>query len=100
MADGGLSGGSTSSVVTPSIIRRRDRLNFGTTNEEFSDLLLTVQWRSINAFDNSGVFIRFPSLGNADPAQDWQLAVNQGYEIQIDDRGSTRIPTQREAQST
>src|SRR6266852_5555241 len=70
------SGGSTSSVVTPS-----------NPKEEFSDLLLTVQWRSINAFDNSGVFIRFPSLGNADPAQDWQLAVNQGYEIQIDDRG-------------
>jgi hypothetical protein len=57
------------------------------TKEEFGDFLMTVQWRSINAFDNSGVFIRFPSLGNANPAQDWQLAVDQGYEIQIDDRG-------------
>jgi len=57
------------------------------TKEEFTDFLLTVQWRSINAFDNSGVFIRFPTLGNTNPAQDWQLAVNQGYEIQIDDRG-------------
>jgi hypothetical protein len=57
------------------------------TKEEFADFLLTVQWRSINLFDNSGVFIRFPSLGSSDPATDWQLAVNQGYEIQIDDRG-------------
>jgi Domain of Unknown Function (DUF1080)/GMC oxidoreductase len=57
------------------------------TKEEFVDFLLTVQWRSIDIFDNSGVFIRFPSLGNTNPAQDWQLAVNQGYEIQIDDRG-------------
>ena len=57
------------------------------TKEEFSDFLLTVQWRSSSIFDNSGVFIRFPKLGNSDPANDWKLAVDQGYEIQIDDRG-------------
>ena len=55
--------------------------------EEFSDFLLTVQWRSINLFDNSGVFLRFPVLGNQNPAEDWKLAVDQGYEVQIDDRG-------------
>ncbi len=55
--------------------------------EEFSDFLLTVQWRSINPFDNSGVFLRFPVLGNQNPAEDWKLAVDQGYEVQIDDRG-------------
>jgi hypothetical protein len=32
------------------------------------------------------VFIRFPALGNSDPANDWKLAVDQGYEIQIDER--------------
>jgi len=48
---------------------------------------LTVQWRSINPFDNSGVFHRFPVLGNQKPAEDWKLAVDQGYEVQIDDRG-------------
>ncbi len=37
------------------------------TKEEFSDFLLTVQWRSINPFDNSGVFLRFPVLGNQNP---------------------------------
>jgi choline dehydrogenase-like flavoprotein len=57
------------------------------TKEEFSDFVLTVQWRSNNIFDNSGVFIRFPALGSGDPANDWKLAVDQGYEIQIDDRG-------------
>jgi hypothetical protein len=57
------------------------------TKEEFSDFLLTLQWRSINLFDNSGVFLRFPVLGNQNPAEDWKLAVDQGYEIQIDDRG-------------
>ena len=57
------------------------------TKEVFADFLLTVQWRSINLFDNSGVFLRFPALGNQNPAEDWKLAVNQGYEVQIDDRG-------------
>jgi 3-keto-disaccharide hydrolase/GMC oxidoreductase len=57
------------------------------TKEEFGDFSLKVQWRSINIFDNSGVFIRFPALGNTDPANDWKLAVDQGYEIQIDDTG-------------
>jgi hypothetical protein len=57
------------------------------TKEEFANFLLTVQWRSINIFDNSGVFLRFPALGNQNPAEDWKLAVYQGYEIQIDDRG-------------
>jgi len=57
------------------------------TKDEFSDFALSVQWRSINLFDNSGVFIRFPILGNMNPSEDWKLAVDQGYEIQIDDRG-------------
>ena len=57
------------------------------TKDEFADFTLSVQWRSINVFDNSGVFIRFPVLGNTNPAEDWKLAVDQGYEIQIDDRG-------------
>lgn len=57
------------------------------TKEEFSDFILTVQWRSGDPFDNSGVFLRFPALGNQDPANDWKPAVDRGYEIQIDDRG-------------
>ena len=57
------------------------------TKQEFSDFVLTVDWRAASIFDNSGVFIRFPALGNADPTNDWRLAVAQGYEVQIDQRG-------------
>jgi 3-keto-disaccharide hydrolase len=35
--------------------------------------------------DNSGVLIRFPALNASDPANDWRLASDKGYEIQIDD---------------
>lgn len=57
------------------------------TKAEFADFILKVDWRSSSIFDNSGVFIRFPLLGSSDPANDWKLAVDKGYEIQIDDRG-------------
>jgi 3-keto-disaccharide hydrolase len=57
------------------------------TEEEFENFLLHVEWRASDITDNSGVFIRFPALGNLDPANDWRLAVDHGYEIQIDDRG-------------
>lgn len=57
------------------------------TAEQFGDFTLKVDWRASGPTDNSGVFIRFPALGNSDPANDWKLAVNQGYEIQIDDTG-------------
>ena len=55
--------------------------------EEFGDFVLRVDWRASDITDNSGVFIRFPALGSGDPANDWKLAVDKGYEIQIDDRG-------------
>jgi choline dehydrogenase-like flavoprotein len=57
------------------------------TQEQFANFVLRLDWRASFPDDNSGVFIRFPALGSADPANDWQLAVNQGYEIQIDDTG-------------
>jgi choline dehydrogenase-like flavoprotein len=57
------------------------------TQEEFDNFLLHVEWRASDITDNSGVLIRFPALGSSDPANDWRLAVDQGYEIQIDDRG-------------
>jgi choline dehydrogenase-like flavoprotein len=57
------------------------------TAEEFDDFVLRIDWRASDITDNSGVFLRFPLLGSGDPANDWKLAVTQGYEIQIDDRG-------------
>jgi choline dehydrogenase-like flavoprotein len=57
------------------------------TRQQFANFILRVDWRASFPDDNSGVFIRFPALGNTDPANDWKLAVDQGYEIQIDDTG-------------
>lgn len=57
------------------------------TKEQFADFVLKVDWRATNVEDNSEIFIRFPALGNTDPANDWKVAVDQGYEIQIDDTG-------------
>lgn len=48
----------------------------------FTDFTLQLEWRSHAIDDNSGVFIRTPPL-----VSDWRPAVDQGYEIQIDDRG-------------
>ena len=57
------------------------------TRQEFTDFVLRLEWRASFPDDNSGVFIRFPALGDADPANDWKVAVDQGYEIQIDNTG-------------
>ncbi|MDQ3459358.1 MAG: ThuA domain-containing protein, partial [Deinococcota bacterium] len=46
----------------------------------FRDFILELEWREADPSDNSGVFVRFPEIGD-DP---WH-AVNEGYEIQIDD---------------
>ena len=52
------------------------------TLQQFSDFILRLDWQATHADDNSGIFLRFPNPGN-DPF----VAVNQGYEIQIDDLG-------------
>jgi choline dehydrogenase-like flavoprotein len=57
------------------------------TKQQFADFVLRLDWRASAPDDNSGVFIRFPALGTTDPINDWKLAVDQGYEIQIDDTG-------------
>lgn len=57
------------------------------TREVFRNFVLTLEWLSFNATDNSGVFLRFPALPSSNPATDWQIAVDHGYEVQIDDTG-------------
>jgi choline dehydrogenase-like flavoprotein len=52
------------------------------TKEEFADFILRVDWQTFSEFDNSGVYLRFPALGN-----DFKPADTQGYEVQIDERG-------------
>lgn len=57
------------------------------TREAFEDFVLELDWQCSARADNSGVFIRFPSLSSSDPTKDVNLAIEQGYEIQIDPRG-------------
>lgn len=57
------------------------------TREQFEDFVLRVDFRLSNGNDNSGIFVRFPALGKADPANDWKAAVTDGYEVQIDNSG-------------
>ena len=46
---------------------------------KFKDFILELEWKTSSKGDNSGVFVRFPNPGND------YVAVNNGYEIQIDD---------------
>lgn len=57
------------------------------TQEQFGDFILRADFRLSSPSDNSGIFIRIPTLGNTDPANDWKPAAQQGYEIQIDNTG-------------
>ena len=48
--------------------------------KKFKDFILTLEWKVSNRRDNSGVFVRFPN-----PFTDPNIAIEYGYEIQIDD---------------
>ena len=50
------------------------------TKKKFKDFVLKVDWKVSHRNDNSGVFVRF-----SNPDNDPLIAVNTGYEIQIDD---------------
>jgi hypothetical protein len=48
--------------------------------KKYKDFILKIDWKVNRRNDNSGVFIRF-----SNPDNDPWVAVNTGYEIQIDD---------------
>ena len=50
------------------------------TKKKYKNFILKIDWKVNRKNDNSGVFIRF-----SDPDNDPSIAVNTGYEIQIDD---------------
>ena len=50
------------------------------TKKKYKDFVLKIDWKVSRRNDNSGVFVRF-----SDPDNDPMIAVNTGYEIQIDD---------------
>jgi hypothetical protein len=56
---------------------------------EFQDFELKLDWRVTKKSDNSGIFVRFPvPTDSTDPDSDVRVAIEQGYEIQIDDEGA------------
>src|SRR5256886_8535511 len=50
------------------------------TKKKYKNFILKIDWKVKRKNDNSGVFVRF-----SDPGNDPWIAVNTGYEIQIDD---------------
>jgi 3-keto-disaccharide hydrolase len=50
------------------------------TKKKYKDFILKVDWKVTRRNDNFGAFVRF-----SDPDSDAMIAVNTGYEIQIDD---------------
>ena len=50
------------------------------TKMKYKDFVLKLDWKASSINDNSGIFVRF-----SDPDNDPLIAVNTGYEIQIDD---------------
>jgi hypothetical protein len=59
------------------------------SGRSFRDFELRLEWRTSDQTDNSGVFVRFP-----DPHDDPRVAIEHGYEVQINDNPS------RDAQTT
>jgi Domain of Unknown Function (DUF1080) len=56
---------------------------------EFENFELDVDWKVTKKSDNSGVFVRFPApTVSHGRGGDPQVAIEQGYEIQIDDEGA------------
>ena len=56
---------------------------------QFGNFELSIDWKVSKKSDNSGVFVRFPAPTVADePDGDPRIAIDQGYEIQIDDEGA------------
>jgi hypothetical protein len=49
---------------------------------EYGDFVLRIEWRVSRGDDNSGVFLRIPALSGS-----VQPAIDDGYEVQIDERG-------------
>lgn len=80
--------------IGPGVVETRGGSGlFWYADEVFDDFVLTVEWRVLERYDNSGVFIRSPPL-----LDDPQPAIDRGYEIQIDERGyNPRLDVENDA---
>jgi hypothetical protein len=56
------------------------------SENKYKNFIFKLEWKVSDEGDNSGVFVRFP-----DPDDNPNVAVREGYEIQIDDRAGDPI---------
>ena len=56
------------------------------SENRYKNFILKLEWRVSDEGDNSGVFVRFP-----DPDDNQNIAVREGYEVQIDDKAGDPI---------
>ena len=56
------------------------------SENKYKNFILKLEWKVSDEGDNSGVFVRFP-----DPDDNPNIAVREGYEVQIDDRAGNPI---------
>src|SRR5215217_7862026 len=56
------------------------------SENKYKNFILKLEWRVSDEGDNSGVFVRFP-----DPDDNPNIAVREGYEVQIDDKADDPI---------
>jgi hypothetical protein len=75
--------GSFVSTDTGAVESRGGSGLFWYADAVFQDFVLRVDWRVLAPEDNSGVFVRCPSL----QGDDLTPAIERAYEIQIDERG-------------
>ena len=54
--------------------------------KEYKNFILKLEWKVSDECDNSGVFVRFP-----DPDDNPNIAVREGYEVQIDSKAGDPI---------
>jgi Domain of Unknown Function (DUF1080) len=56
------------------------------SEKEYKNFILKLDWKVSDEGDNSGVFVRFPN-----PGDNPNIAVREGYEVQIDNMADDRI---------
>src|SRR5919108_4540079 len=56
------------------------------SENKYKNFILKLEWKVSDEGDNSGVFVRFP-----DPDDNQNIAVREGYEVQIDDKAGDLI---------
>jgi hypothetical protein len=56
------------------------------SEKEYKNFILKLEWKVSDEGDNSGVFVRFP-----DPDDNPNIAVREGYEVQIDNKAGNPI---------